>query len=231
MPIPYAVKWRARELVTRLGADSPRLDVLHSLPKLRTWERQHVPDRVPRFPRRLGLYQHLAGDVLGPEPVDFLEFGVYRGESLTYWTDLVDHPDSRFIGFDTFAGLPEDWHYFGGTVPATAFDAGGDAPDLGDQRVSFVKGLFQDIVPAFLADFEPRSRVVVHCDADLYSSTLYVLTQLDSVLEPGSIVIFDEFAAVMHEFSALRDYCSAYRRTYKVLAATERFAHVAIELD
>ncbi|GGC51740.1 hypothetical protein GCM10011504_32730 [Siccirubricoccus deserti] len=50
-------------------------------------------------------------------------------------------------------------------------------PQIDDPRVSFVKGWSQETLPGFLANFTPRSRLVVHCDSDLHSSTLYALTR------------------------------------------------------
>ena len=47
--------------------------------------------------------------VLAEEPIDYLEFGVRYGDSLFKWSGLNAHPDSRFIGFDSFEGIPEDW--------------------------------------------------------------------------------------------------------------------------
>ena len=228
LPASYRLRMKVREAVTRFGIDNPRVDVLQNLPKLRTWERERVPASTPRYDHRFRLYDHLQRTVLGDEPMDYLEFGVFKGESMAYWTQIHDNAESRFRGFDSFEGLPEQWQYFGGAHDAAMFDAGGMAPELADGRVEFVKGLFQDSLPGFLEKFEPRSRVLLHCDADLYSSTLYVLTQCDRLLTPGSIVLFDEFASVLDEFSALRDYCAAYRREYDVVACTKQFAHVAI---
>ena len=74
------------------------------------------------------------------------------------------------------------------------------------------------------------NRLVIHCDADLYSSTLYVLTKLDGYLLPGTIIIFDEFFTVNHEFRALSDFMSSYNYQYRVLAATEFYAQLAIEI-
>jgi len=39
------------------------------------------------------------------------------------------------------------------------------------------------------------------CDADLYSSTIFVLNSLESVMIPGTYVYFDEFN---HQFDELR---------------------------
>ena len=76
------------------------------------------------------------------------------------------------------------------------------------------------------------SPLIVHLDADLYSSTLYVLTQLDRCLVPGTILIFDEFSQVTGEFKAWRDYTTAYGRRGRVLGHAGTFyEHVAIEVD
>jgi hypothetical protein len=66
-------------------------------------------------------------------------------------------------------------------------------------------------------------------DADLHSSTIYALTQLDPFL-PGAIVIFDEWANPLHEFRALHDYCSAYRRDYEVLAVWRDVRKAALRI-
>jgi hypothetical protein len=54
-------------------------------------------------------------------------------------------------------------------------------------------------------------------------------------MRPGTVVVFDEFSSIMHEFRALEDYCSAYRRRYRVCAAsasaTDYFTQLAIELS
>jgi O-methyltransferase len=148
-------------------------------------------------------------------PIDYLEFGVHKGDSIVRWAELNRNPESRFFGFDSFEGLPEDYNpsYRRGT-----FDTGSAEPRINDPRVSFVKGWFQRTLPGFVDGFTPRSRLVVHNDSDLYSSTLFVLTEMDRFLVPGTIIIFDEFSSPLHEFRAFHDYLSAYMRESKALA-------------
>ena len=62
----------------------------------------------PEFPTRTDMYRHLAAALAG-EPIDYLEFGVWQGASIDEWRQLNRNGDSRFVGFDTFEGLPEDW--------------------------------------------------------------------------------------------------------------------------
>lgn len=231
MPPALAFRMRSKIAVARLLPDSRRIDTLVNLPKIETWRKEHVPEGTPEFDERAEMFAHLQSEVIGDRPIDYLEFGVYRGESMRLWSDLNTHRDSRFYGFDSFEGLPEDWQRFDDKIAESHFDVDGALPDIEDERVSFVPGWFQDTLPGFLEGFTPRSQLVLHIDADLYSSALYTLTRCDDILVPGSIVLFDEFSSPLNEFAALADYCSAYRRSYDVLAsAWTYYAQVAIRM-
>ena len=64
----------------------------------------------PRYVvRDRGVYfRQVMDDLGGPQArILFLEFGVHRGDSLRQWTALNTNPDSRFVGYDSFVGLPE----------------------------------------------------------------------------------------------------------------------------
>ena len=91
-------------------------------------------------------------------------------------TGIYKHSDSRFFGFDSFVGLPEDWlmHKKG------AFANGGKPPLIADDRIQFIQGWFQNSVPSTIERIAliQRQRVLVHFDADLYSSTLFLLSML-----------------------------------------------------
>lgn len=176
------------------------------------------------------LYKHLQEKYLGDAAVDYLEFGVWKGIILQHWTNQNLDPDSRFYGFDSFEGLPEDWGHFATIHKKGTFDLRGDLPVFDDARIILIKGWFQDSLVPFLKEYEPKNRLVIHCDADLYSSTLYALTIFDAYITPGTIIIFDEFFTVGHECRALEDYTSSYNREYKVLAATKQYAQLAIEI-
>jgi O-methyltransferase len=183
---------------------SLRLDQINHNAALSQWLRSH---EMQTFATRRDLHSHV-NELLGG-PVDYMEFGVYRGESIKMWTEINQHENSRFFGFDSFEGLPEAW---GKAMRPGDFTVGGEAPRINDPRLSFVKGWFNDTLVPFLSTFEPRSPLVIHNDSDLYSSTLYLLTKLDPILLKGSVLIFDEFYSSLHEFRAFLDYVSAYRR-------------------
>ncbi len=159
-------------------------------------------------------------------PVEYLEFGVYEGASITWWARHIPDPGARFFGFDTFTGLPEQWARY----PRNTFSTGGRIPDLPDPRVHFHEGLFQHTVPSFLQRFSRRGRVVVHLDADLYSSTLFALTALFPVFQPDDLLFFDEFAAPASEFRAFDDFVSAYMVKYDLVGAANNFNRVCLKL-
>lgn len=180
---------------------------------------------LPVFKDRLAFYRYIQTEHVGDAPIDYLEFGVYQGESIRQWTELNENRTSRFVGFDTFRGLPDDW---GTSCPAGSLDVAGVVPDIKDERVEFIVGLFQETLPLFLPRFSTRSRLVINNDSDLYSSTLYVLAQLNSILTPGSILIFDEFYSALHEFRAMQDYLSAFSRSVRPIAhVNDKFGRVA----
>jgi hypothetical protein len=181
----------------------------------------------------LMMYEYLNAEVIGGGPIDYLEFGVFKGATIRRWAEINRDPGSRFYGFDTFEGMPERWDCVRNGLEKGHFDAGGRLPETGDGRIRYVKGLFQETLRPFLKDFEPAHRIVVHNDSTLYSSTLYCLTQLDALLVGGSLLIFDEFYSSSHEFQAFYDYTTSYLRRYRVLAAVGRdpYLKVAIYLE
>jgi hypothetical protein len=214
----------ARALMKRAVCSTPlpRLVFLEKICwglRFRVWLERTGSRRLPYFQERAELYSHLDKNVLEGHAIDYLEFGVAEGESIRQWMRLNSQPESRFFGFDTFEGLPEAWRHFGETTPKGAFGTHGKPPDVENElRVTWIVGLFQDTLPLFLRHFQPRNRMVVHLDADLYSSTLYVLSVLNGLLRSGAVLLFDEFASFDNEFRALEDFASAYRIDYDVLA-------------
>ena len=227
------LRTKAKEIVAKFTRDSARLRYLAYLGRFERWRRSRK-EKFPTFENRYRLYDYLNREVLGNEQIDYLEFGVSKGESLKYWTEINTAPGSRFFGFDTFTGLPEEWEVFTTTVEKNMFSMNGKPPAIDDERNTFVQGKFQDTLNGFLETFESKGRLVVHNDADLYTSTLYTLCQCDKIMKPGTIVLFDEFSSVLHEFRAWEDYCSSYIRDYVVLGATDGphdyFSQVAIEM-
>ena len=191
-----------------------------------------IKDNKPhvRLNNRVELYKYINAEILRNKSIDYLEFGVYKGSSIKWWVESNKNSTSRFYGFDTFWGLPKDWNRILSKLKKGAFSTEGIVPPINDARVSFVKGVFQETLSPFLTDYTQNNRMVIHLDADLYESTLYVLTQIDYLMMKGTILIFDEFSSI-DEYRAFINYVNAYRRKYKVIGcAGYCYEHIAIEI-
>lgn len=235
-PGPKPTKWKAK--LKRWLAESPlpysiTLDSVNRLARLNDWRKQHP--NIPYFASRSGdeiardqLYTYLI-DQIGDQEITYLEFGVYRGDSMRYWTHKHRNPRSQFFGFDTFEGLPESW---GNLMKKGDLSTDGNVPKIDDPRVRFFKGLFQDTLPSFLVSNSLEGkRLVINNDSDLYSSTLFTLCSLHPLIRKGTVIVFDEFSSILHEFRAAEDYFSTFRRKYEVVAASGQFYdQVAIQL-
>jgi O-methyltransferase len=180
-----------------------------------------------KYSDRINLFNHISkNENLETGPIHYFEFGVASGLSFLWWLDKNKHQDSKFTGFDTFEGLPEDWHFF----KKGAFSH--NAPTIPDVRGKFVKGLFQDTLYQFLSEYQPDENVrrVLHMDADLYSSTLFSLTMMAPYLKKGDILFFDEFNIPNHEFAAWNDFVRSYYIKYEVVGAVNNFYQTCFKI-
>ncbi len=174
------------------------------------------------YSKRYKLYEY----VINREKLDeiyYLEFGVAQGYSFKWWVKNIKNTKSRFVGFDTFSGLPENWStlHKKGSMSASV-------PDINDKRCVFKVGLFQETLPGFLKEFNSNLRTIIHMDADIYSATLYVLTSLSRILKKGDIIFFDEFNVPKHEFKAFTEFVDSYYVKYKVIGAVNNYYQIAI---
>ncbi len=140
----------------------------------------------------------------------YLEFGVGMGRSgvAAIRAHRRDNPDTvkPFIFFDSFCGLPE----------LTSVDAGSNQFKRGDfsysvEQVrqfmarygvgndvpaSFIPGWFEHSLPTFDAPAHGVEKAaVVHVDVDLYTSCVTVLEFAQKFLQPGTIMLFDDWNA------------------------------------
>jgi hypothetical protein len=116
-----------------------------------------------------------------------MEFGVSVGTSLR---KIAASVDPRVVyGFDCFTGLPEDWSNEANIVRHSRGTFAGRIVNPPSNTV-LIEGLFQETLPQFL-EHNSAPIAFVHMDADLYSSTKFVLDCLATRLA-GAIVAFDE---------------------------------------
>lgn len=133
------------------------------------------------------------GQRLGDHPLDTLrhavtaatidgiaaEFGVASGT-----TTAIIATRFHVYGFDSFQGLPETWRP---GFPAGMF-AGQHPRDL--TNITLVEGWFTDTLPSWTP---PAPLALVHIDCDLYTSTITVLDHVGHHMQPGTVVVFDEY--------------------------------------
>lgn len=181
------------------------------------------------YPRRLMLFDVVASHYgLDKNPILYLEFGVASGSSFIWWMKKNTHPDSLFRGFDTFEGLPEDWGGF--KKGAMAFNQ----MEAHDGRAEFIRGIFQESLHPFIEsnkDLLQRKPKIIHLDADLFSSTIFVLSQLYPYLKKGDIIFFDEFNVANHEFLAFKIFTDSFYMKLRAIGAVNNFYQTAFMVD
>jgi hypothetical protein len=179
------------------------------------------------YNRRYILYEQIhTSEDLGGQPIDYFEFGVSGGHSFKWWVEKNRNPDSQFFGFDTFEGMPEEFGSFGkGSMAATI-----ESLPVQDSRARFYKGLFQETLVPFLENYRSEKRKLVHLDADLFTATLFSLSQLYRFLRDGDILMFDEFAVPKHEFQAFKIFTESFYLDYEVIGAANNYLFLAIKI-
>ena len=114
----------------------------------------------------------------------WLEFGVQTGRTINYISKFTS---DKVYGFDSFEGLPEKWRdcYEKGSLTMH-----GILPHV-NNNVELIKGWFNETLIDFIQAHNKKVSFI-HMDADLYSSTNYVLDTLKSYIDNDCIIVFDE---------------------------------------
>lgn len=188
---------------------------------------------IKLFENKFLLYKYI-NDLVGNGIITYIEFGVYKGESILYWSQLNKNIKSNFFGLDSFEGLPEDWAVGKKIVQKKGtFNTFGNLPQTDDNRVTFIKGIFQNTLVKFFNDYNElfNDTLIFHFDADLYSSELFCLTQIYNYLKEGSILIFDDFGIVDNDYKAFKNFCQAFLIDVDIIGVTKnRFMTAAIKI-
>lgn len=151
----------------------------------------------------------------------YLEFGVFQGQTMEFWSKALRNARSSLHGFDSFEGLPEDWNH---ATTKGAFSLGGNIPQFSDPRVQLFKGWFEES----LKDYQiPEHEVLfVNVDSDLYSSAKLVLSFVRPALKKGDFVYFDEFADRNHELKAFAELLAEPGLKFACLAADSTLQNI-----
>ena len=153
-----------------------------------------------------------------------LEFGVGRGKSMRWIASAVD---GTVHGFDSFEGIQEHWN--GNPIGAFSQKRMPKVPD----NVAFHVGYFDATLPDFLAG-HTDAIAFLHVDCDLYSSTVTIFDALGDRLQPGAIVLFDEYYNFhrwqQHEFRAFQEFVQKSGVEYEYIAYSVTGQQVAVRI-
>lgn len=114
----------------------------------------------------------------------WLEFGVASGKTINYISKFTEN---KVYGFDSFIGLPEKWR---DGFDKGSFSRNGELPKV-NSNVTLIKGWFNETLPTFIKE-QNKKVSFLHLDADLYSSTKFILDCLKTYIDENCVVVFDE---------------------------------------
>lgn len=158
------------------------------------------------------------------------EFGVYKGETLSF---IANRIDTVAYGFDSFRGLPQDWFM---DVRKGHFDLDGVHPKIEATQENFrlVDGLFADSIPVFKAAIHGPA-AFLHIDCDLYDSAKAIFDGLGDRIVSGTVILFDEYLNYPgwqnHEFKAFQEFCAVGGRRYSYKAFCPTWFSVAVVME
>ena len=161
------------------------------------------------------IYNFILNKIGKNAKLKFIEFRTYRGWTMNFFSTNFINPETTFVGFDSFEGLPDtNNHRF---YYKKMFDIGEKFPFIDDSRVSFVKGFFSERKEEIRHHlYSEVNNFLIHFDADLFSSTLLTLFLCSNIKE--YYCLFDEFGD--DEARALYYYLDVNNSSFEVYATT-----------
>ena len=169
---------------------------------------------LSQHPSKEKLWQEIFG-LFENKKITVLEFGVWKGQSIGKFAKYNSHNESRFYGFDSFEGLPEDWNK---NHKKGFFNERGSIPLFDDNRIVLIKGWFQNSLQEFIRDSKIHDELFVHFDADIHCATLFAMLEIDKLKKPY-YAVFDEFKGG-DEIRALHNYIQISGAKVQFIAST-----------
>ena len=154
-----------------------------------------------------------------------LEFGVRFGNSIHMLASLAGQ---EVHGFDSFEGLPDEWHH----EPKGSYTTKGVIPQVPD-NVHLHAGWFDATLPKFLTEHDGAIRFI-NIDCDIYSSTNTVLSLLAPRIVAGTVIVFDEYIGNEHwredEFKAFQEAVAKFGWKYEYICLSFFTKQVAVKI-
>jgi len=160
------------------------------------------------------MLQRIKGDDIG----DYLEFGVFNGASLISMNKVCKElgvKDTRFIGFDSFEGLPanatgEDngvWSKGMYSCSFEEFQRCLSQEHIASDEVTLVKGWYQDTLNQNTRNTLQLENIgIIFIDCDTYSSSKTVLDFVAPLLTQPVIICFDDWKLNDLDIQGLGEY-------------------------
>jgi len=181
----------------------------------------NMPD-APYFEKHPALVKFVVHEASLPGL--YLEFGVGRGKSIRWIGADAGRP---VYGFDSFDGIPEYWN--GNPIGAFAQKRLPKVPD----NVQFQIGMFDKTIPGFLEEHDDPV-AFLHVDCDLYSSTVTIFDAFGPRLQPGAVILFDEYYNFprwqQHEYKAFQEFVEKNGIEYEYIGYSVTGQQVAVRM-
>lgn len=220
-----------KELKSSLDADFKPYQILRKRAAAQSADfiERHLESAM-LFPTKIRMWDYVVTLLNGydPETCGYcLEFGVFEAKSINYLSSRLKN--WKFIGFDSFEGLAEDW--VGWHFSRGHFNLNGVLPDV-SSNVELVCGWFEETLPNFVCNNSVENVGFIHIDCDTYNSSKFVLSELIQLVRPGTLILFDEFHGfpnwMNHEYKAFTEVISENQIKFKFRAFSNMQALVEI---
>ena len=133
----------------------------------------------------------------------YFEFGCHGANTMKMaWKHTAHLHRWTFVGFDSFEGLPEIGREDHQTIWAKGklatteeeFIRKVTSAGMPRDRLMTVKGFYDDSLTDDLRKrLKPQMAAMVYIDCDLYRSTVPVLEFVKDFLQPGTVIVFDDW--------------------------------------
>ncbi len=167
------------------------------------WIRDHYNTHNAANRRRLFMDLAHFCHVNRPYEGYYFEFGSHSGRTMRLaWDSFRYLFDLDYVAFDSFEGLPaiEDidtqaiWEKGKLKTAESEFRAICEKHGIPRERLTTVPGFYEtSLTPSLRDRLAPKKAAIIYIDCDLYSSTVPVLDFILHFLQPGTLIVFDDW--------------------------------------
>ncbi len=223
-PIRFAIRKEFRDFIQPILEKDISLEASRrSLASTMDYVEKHMSG-VRSYANKLQLFDAVLPTV--PQSGLWLEFGVYRGETINY---IARKTKEKIFGFDSFEGLPEFWrdgfeagHFSVSRLPPVA------------QNVELIKGWFNETLLPFMSQRRDQAISFIHVDCDLYSSTKTIFKNCGDHIKEGTVIVFDEYFNYPGwqdgEYKAFKEFIASHGLGYEYIGYVYTHEQVAVRI-